>query len=563
MKNVIITATNSPYFDSLLTLISSIHEFSFHTVDEIIVFDLGLTENELNHLEKIEKIRVVKFTAEEMNSHPHFMTPKWHVYKLTCLKNGLNIAENILWLDSGVCALSSVDVIFNKIEEDDIFLVSDTHLTSTYVHNECRRIMSATESELNSKILSSGILGYKTNGKYRKIIEESYTYSLIQGCCDGDQENHRHDQSILSILSSRYDCPTNDIDIYGYWTDMGRNIHTARQIGTVIFVHRRGHIDSRKIIYKGVENNPIEVNVITNNESHDVPNQNFTLDIVNKSKYNIKLVDENLVGQDGLSRYISPQSGWNRDMNDENYDVAIYTDTLCFNKPIDENKINFAWLIEPPVINGDNYNRIVENHSKFKKVFSYNLELKDKINNFEFLAHGGTWLRTEDIGLHEKTKNISFIYSDKQWNLGHRLRHNFANYLNQLGVNVDHYGSGSQNRIEFKGEALNNYRYSIVIENSITDTYFTEKILDCFLSGVIPIYWGTRKVSEYFNEDGIIFMPHSNEWGFEMDHTIEILKSLNEETYQSKILHVIDNFNKAQTYIHPENIINEYINTNF
>jgi len=58
-------------------------------------------------------------------------------------------------------------------------------------------------------------------------------------------------------------------------------------------------------------------------------------------------------------------------------------------------------------------------------------------------------------------------------------------------------------------------------------------------------------------------MPHSNEWGFEMDHTIEILKSLNEETYQSKILHVIDNFNKAQTYIHPENAINEYINTNF
>lgn len=562
-KNVIITATNSPYFDSLLTLISSIHEFSFNIVDEIIVFDLGLTQDELSRLEKIEKIRVTQFTASERNSHPHFMSPKWHVYKLTCLKNGFELGENVLWLDSGVCALSSIDVIFNKIEKEDIFFVIDEHLTSTYVHNDCKRIMSATEKELNSKILSSGILGYKSQGKYKDLINEAYTYSLIQGCCDGDQENHRHDQSILSILCSRYDCPTNDIDIYGYWTDMGRNIHTARQKGAVIFVHRRGHIDTRKIIYKGSNNESFTVNEVQNNETHNNELQTFINNQTIKSKYNIKLVDENLVGQDGLSRYISPESGWNRDMNDENYDVAIYTDTLCFNKPIDENKINIAWLIEPPVINGDNYIRMVEHQNKFKKVFSYNLDLRDKINNFEFLAHGGTWLRNEDIGLHDKTKNISYIYSDKQWNLGHRLRHNFANYLRELGVEVDHYGSGTQNRIDFKSTALKNYRYSVVIENSITDTYFTEKILDCFLSGVIPIYWGTSKVADYFNTEGIIFMPQSNEWGFDMDLTIEILRSLNEETYQSKILSVIDNFNRAQQFMHPENRINEYINSNF
>ena len=47
--------------------------------------------------------------------------------------------------------------------------------------------------------------------------------------------------------------------------------------------------------------------------------------------------------------------------------------------------------------------------------------------------------------------------------------------------------------------------FSIVIENSIESDYFTEKLLDCFLTGTIPIYVGTKTTSEYFDTDGIIY----------------------------------------------------------
>lgn len=552
-KNLVVTATNSPYFESLLTLISSVHEHSFNIVDEILVFDLGLTNDELEKLKKIQKVTVVNFTAEEKNSHPHFMSPKWHVYKLTCLKNTMSLAENVLWLDSGVCALKSLDVIFDKIENEDIFLVIDVHLTKTYTHTNCQRIMSATDEELSGKILSSGIFGFKSNGRYSNMIKESYEFSLIPGCCDGDQENHRHDQSILSILSSRYNCPTNDIEIYGYWTDFNRNIHTAKENGVVIFVHRRGYDNKTKIVYHGMD---IPVSNTQSNEE--------IINVISDSKdLKIKLVDENLTGQDGLSRYISPNSKWIRDINSEDYDIAIFTDTKCFYSQINPEKINFAWLIEPPVINGENYKRMIDECVKFNKVFSHNLDLSNSINNFIYVPHGGTWLRNEDIGIHDKTKNISFIYSDKQWNLGHRLRHNFANYLKEKEINIDYYGSGPNNRIEFKSTALKDYRFSIVIENSVVDSYFTEKIIDCFLSGVIPIYWGTNKISDYFDLDGIIQMPSSNEHGFDMDKTIELIMSLDENYYQSKILHVVNNFNKAHNYSHPESVINEYIKSNF
>ena len=34
---------------------------------------------------------------------------------------------------------------------------------------------------------------------------------------------------------------------------------------------------------------------------------------------------------------------------------------MCFTQPIDETKINCAWLIEPSIINGENYVNIFNN----------------------------------------------------------------------------------------------------------------------------------------------------------------------------------------------------------
>ena len=54
---------------------------------------------------------------------------------------------------------------------------------------------------------------------------------------------------------------------------------------------------------------------------------------------------------------------------------------------------------------------------KFVKVFSHNKLLEGKIPNFQYIPHGGTWLRDGEMGVFDKSKSISMIYSDKQWNL--------------------------------------------------------------------------------------------------------------------------------------------------
>lgn len=249
-NNIIITATNSPYYDSLLTLIASIHKTSLDIVDQIFVYNLGLTESEINKLIKIHKVTVINFSDKDKASHPKFLEPKSYVYKIHCIRFAQYLGNNILWIDSGAMFLKSCDVIFQKIKKEGIFLVGDIHKNSNYTHNNCIEIMNASYNEINDYQLWAGLVGYCVSGSYKIFIEEAYSYAMIPGCLDGNQQNHRHDQSILSILASRFKVIRQDIDMYGYWTDTNRNLKSAIDHGSVVFAHRRGHIDFRDIIYE-------------------------------------------------------------------------------------------------------------------------------------------------------------------------------------------------------------------------------------------------------------------------------------------------------------------------
>jgi hypothetical protein len=249
MSNIIVTTANSLFYYSVLTLINSIHKHSFNLIDKIIVFNLGLCQEEINRLKKIKKVSVVNYPDNARDLHSKFLEPKQYVYKVYCLKNASSFGSNILWLDAGIMALEPIDEIFNTIEKEHIFLVGDVHLNKSYTHKECIRIMNASEEELAAKQLSAGIIGYKVNGNFQKFVDEAYKFSLIEGCVDGGNEDHRHDQSVFSILAARYKIKTQSIDTYGYWTNLTRDINSARQCGAILFVHRRSYHEVANIVY--------------------------------------------------------------------------------------------------------------------------------------------------------------------------------------------------------------------------------------------------------------------------------------------------------------------------
>jgi hypothetical protein len=48
------------------------------------------------------------------------------------------------------------------------------------------------------------------------------------------------------------------------------------------------------------------------------------------------------------------------------------------------------------------------------------------------------------------------------------------------------------------------FHFSVVIENIKADYYFSAKLINCFVHGVVPVYWGAPSISDFFNQSGII-----------------------------------------------------------
>jgi hypothetical protein len=84
------------------------------------------------------------------------------------------------------------------------------------------------------------------------------------------------------------------------------------------------------------------------------------------------------------------------------------------------------------------------------------------------------------------------------------------------------------------------------------DFLFTEKLIDCFLTGTIPIYYGCPSISKFFNTDGMLIFDSINELS-------EIVNMIDTEYYYSKIESIKENFELAKKYTICDNILYEKI----
>jgi hypothetical protein len=104
----------------------------------------------------------------------------------------------------------------------------------------------------------------------------------------------------------------------------------------------------------------------------------------------------------------------------------------------------------------------------------------------------------------DKDADLSVICSDKATIEGHRRRLRFVEGLLRQ-TPMPRFGRGF-NALSDKWDGLAPYRYSIAIENSQHDHYWTEKIADCFLAGTVPIYWGAPNIRDYFPAEAMIVL---------------------------------------------------------
>lgn len=98
----------------------------------------------------------------------------------------------------------------------------------------------------------------------------------------------------------------------------------------------------------------------------------------------------------------------------------------------------------------------------------------------------------------EKKCLLSIVSSNKRFSKGHEQRYQFALALKSyFGDRIDLFGRGIRG-FDDKWDVLAPYKYSIVIENSSSPYYVTEKLTEAFLSYTFPIYYGCTNLEEYY-----------------------------------------------------------------
>ena len=132
-----------------------------------------------------------------------------------------------------------------------------------------------------------------------------------------------------------------------------------------------------------------------------------------------------------------------------------------------------------------------------------------------------------------RQKFCAGVISNSGWTDGfRRLFYKELNKYKEIdmgGLYHNNVGGPVRNKINF----LSQYKFSLAMENSKADGYVTEKIIDAFIAGNIPIYYGDYMIEEYINPKAFILIKGEKD----MLQKIEYIKKIdNDDELYKQIL---------------------------
>ena len=225
---------------------------------------------------------------------------------------------------------------------------------------------------------------------------------------------------------------------------------------------------------------------------------------------------------------------------EQNNQVSIFITKGIFSVDEIESDIKIAIPSDLREFHGPIYSFIEQNIEKFDRVITYDERLISLFPDKCFPSPAmKPWIwPKEKQQIYPKSKLCSFITSKKKFIPGHEFR---VSMLDNILVNykdkIDCFGEGHNPLPEEEGKllGLQDYAFSISMENHQSNYYFSEKLLDVILTGAIPIYWGCLNIPKYFNPDGFLFFNSKEE-------LFNIIDNLSMDLYKSKLKAVKENF---------------------
>lgn len=202
-------------------------------------------------------------------------------------------------------------------------------------------------------------------------------------------------------------------------------------------------------------------------------------------------------------------------------------------------EFNVLVQCEPPTLYRDFAGWVKNTYQNFDLILTYDDRLLELPNAVEFCPIG-SWI--DDITL-DKRNQITYLMSSKILTAEHRLRHMILRrygHKTQIG-DFEFYMYRSPPKLPSKNPFFENAKFHIVCENEYMNNMFTEKLIDCFKTYTIPIYFGCRNINKYFNICGIL--PFTN-----IDEFEHVISNLTPGVYDALLPFARKNYELARPY---------------
>lgn len=219
---------------------------------------------------------------------------------------------------------------------------------------------------------------------------------------------------------------------------------------------------------------------------------------------------------------------------------------------------------EPPVVNMKNS---PQGYSFIKRFFPYILTWNDEwvdnetifkrnipyyfVNAFGDIEFEKRKLLTSISG-NKKSEHPDELYSEREKVISF-FEENYPNDFDFYGTGWDSkQHSGYKGRIEKKTEVYHQYKFAVCFENMKNiNGYVTEKILDCLVMGIVPIYAGATDIEKYVPEECFIdYYKFDN-----INDLASFLQNMNREDYNMYL-------ESARKFLKSE-MVNEFSGTKY
>ena len=248
---------------------------------------------------------------------------------------------------------------------------------------------------------------------------------------------------------------------------------------------------------------------------------------------------------DNYSNYLNHRLGkqFNFIYDENNPDYLIYT-------PKGNNYLNHKWnncikiayFGENCIVNFEQADYGMGNHHIIYLDRYFKMPLFPRVLNNYFHKYNTTdffYIRQKVLKNKLKKKFCAAVISNYVFTDNFRL--NFIEKLNsykKVDMGGKYHNSIGGIPVKDKIQFLSSYKFSIAMENTSGDGYLSEKIIESFLAGTIPIYYGDYMLEEYINPKSYILIKGIQDLDIKIEYIKKIDKNdiLYKDILKEKIL---------------------------